>query len=132
MYQNLKREISLNVLTEQDKERLWLPWIVYINTDQKEATRLGALWEWKTDVTVTREGQFFRSNKEAVDEAEIFKGPENRLTMLQTYTKELQCAYKLQRYPFDTQVKLICWFLNCTLPRSVTFKWKWRGFQIVQ
>ena len=41
---------------------------------------------------------------EELDEAEIFIGDENRLTINQTYTLEFQCNYKLQRYPFDTQV----------------------------
>ena len=40
-----------------------------------------------------------------VDEAEIFEGSENRLTMDQMYTWEFQCNYQLQRYPFDTQVQ---------------------------
>ena len=39
-----------------------------------------------------------------VDEAEIFEGGENKLTMTQAYTWEFQCQYKLQKYPFDTQV----------------------------
>merc|ERR1712015_363133 len=47
-------------------------------------------------VTVTREGNFTRSGVEEVDEAEIFKGAENRLTMKQTYTWEFQCKYQLQ------------------------------------
>ena len=42
-----------------------------------------------------------------VDEAEIFEGGENKLTMTQAYTWEFQCEYKLQKYPFDTQVTLI-------------------------
>ena len=57
-----------------------------------------------TRVTVTREGDFTRSGMEEVDEAELFEGAENRLTMNQTYTWEFQCLYELQRYPFDTQV----------------------------
>ena len=55
-------------------------------------------------MTVTREGQFTRSDVMEVDEAEIFEGAENRLTMNQTYTWEFQCQYELQRYPFDSQV----------------------------
>ena len=55
-------------------------------------------------VTVTREGNFIRSGIDEVDEAEIFEGAENRLSMNQTFTWEFQCKYKLQRYPFDTQV----------------------------
>ena len=55
-------------------------------------------------MTVTREGKFIRSNLEVVDETEIYTGVENRLTMNQTYTREFQCLYELQRYPFDSQV----------------------------
>ena len=32
------------------------------------------------------------------------QGKKNRLVMTQTYTKQFQCLYLLQRYPFDTQV----------------------------
>ena len=103
-YQNLKKQTSLNALTADDVNTIWLPLIVYDNTDQKEVTRLGENWEWVTDVTVTREGKFTRSGLQEMDEAEIFEGAENSLTMKQTYTKEFQCKYELQRYPFDTQV----------------------------
>ena len=104
-YHNLKKQTSLNALTDKDIEAIWLPLILYDNTDQKEVTRLGEKWEWTTDVTVTREGNFTRSGVDELDEAEIFEGAENRLTMYQTYTREFQCNYKLQRYPFDTQVR---------------------------
>ena len=105
-YQNLKMETSLNALTDEDINTIWLLLVVYDNTDQKEVTRLGEYGngEWDTRVTVTREGDFTRSGIEEVDEAEIFEGSENRLTMNQTYTWEFQCKYQLQRYPFDTQV----------------------------
>ena len=105
-YHNLKNQTSLNALTDDDVQKIWLPIIVYDNTDQKEVTRLGEYGngEWATSVTVTREGQFTRSDVMEVNEAEIFEGAENRLTMNQTYTWEFQCKYELQRYPFDTQV----------------------------
>ena len=41
-----------------------------------------------------------------VDEIEIFEGNDNTLAMYQTYTKSFQCLYKLQKYPFDTQVRI--------------------------
>ena len=108
-YQNLKKEVSLNSLSEEDIKTIWLPLIFYDNTDQKASTRLGEYGngEWMTRVTVKREGNFARSGIEEVDEAEIFEGSDNKLTMNQTYTQEFQCQYKLQRYPFDTQVRKI-------------------------
>ena len=107
-YQNLKEKSSLNALTEPDISRLWLPLVIYDNTDQKESTRLGEYGngEWVTGVSVIREGKFTRSGLQEVDEAEIFEGNENTLTMPQTYTWEFQCKYKLQQYPFDTQVNM--------------------------
>ena len=103
-YQNLKDETSLNALTGDDIGQLWLPLVIYENTDQKESTRLGWINEWKTSVSVVKEGIFKMSGLDEIDEAEIFEGAENTLTMTQTYTWEFQCQYMLQQYPFDTQV----------------------------
>ena len=38
-YHNLKNDTSLNALSEEDVRRLWLPLVIYANTDQKEMTR---------------------------------------------------------------------------------------------
>ena len=37
--------IFLNALTQKDIEELWLPEVIYDNTD---TTRLGVTWEWST------------------------------------------------------------------------------------
>ena len=104
-YQNLKTESFLNALSLDEINALWLPLVIYLNTDQQETTRLGENWEWSTNVNVKREGHFTRSGYEVLDEAELFKGEENSLIMTQSYTHEFQCVFHLQRYPFDTQVK---------------------------
>ena len=105
-YHNLKKEDYLNALSMDDINRLWLPLVVYTNTDQQETTRLGVDWEWSTKVLVKREGNFERSEYEVLDEIEIFKGEENSLSMVQSYTHEFQCVYQLEKYPFDTQVRM--------------------------
>ena len=83
---------------------LWLPLVIYWNTDQDETTRLGMEWEWKTEILVEREGNVSRNSMSDIDEAEIFQGAENSLRMEQTYTHAFQCVFKLAQYPFDTQV----------------------------
>ena len=111
VYNNLKQDTSLNALSEEDIARLWLPLIIYDNTDQNEVTRLGEYGngEWNTPISVIREGMFTRSGLEVVDETEIFKGAENTLSMQQVYTWQFQCKYNLQDYPFDAQViQIIC------------------------
>ena len=104
-YQNLKQDASFNALPEVDMKKLWLPSVIYANTDQKLTTRLGMEWEWSTIVTVSKEGNFTRSGLDTLHEIETFKGGENTLTMRQTYTHQFQCEFVLARYPFDTQVK---------------------------
>ena len=104
-YHNLKERDSLNSLSKKDIDSLWLPKVIYENTDQKETTRVGSNWEWETRVVVRREQKMgTMSGPESVDEVEIFRGNENSLVMNQTYTHNFQCNYKLSYYPFDTQV----------------------------
>ena len=97
---------------------MWLPKIIYENTDQKETTRLGTIWEWETNVEVRREGNFRKSGLEIVDEAYIYKGNENTLIMTQTYTHKFQCQYSFENYPFDTQVIQV--FLVCKMLVNVS------------
>ena len=94
----------LNALSQDEIKTLWLPLVVYLNTDQQETTRLGVDWEWSTFVNVKREGHPTRSGHEVLDETYLFKGDENSLIMTQSYTHDFQCVYQLQNYPFDTQV----------------------------
>ena len=106
-FHNLKKDLALNAIKEDKLKLLWLPLVIYANTDQKQTTRLGGSWEWSTSVLIKREGNFTRSGLEEVDEIEIYRGSENSLSMQQTYTHEFQCVYKLTKYPFDTQVRNI-------------------------
>ena len=105
-YQNLKNDSTTNLLTQEEVKMLWLPLVIYWNTDQDETTRLGTVWEWTTDILVQREGNAKRNSMEHIDEAEIFEGSENSLRMAQKYTHAFQCVFKLSKYPFDTQVSL--------------------------
>ena len=105
-YHNLKQDMSLNALNDTEMKRIWLPLVIYENTDDKESTRVGTEWEWATNVLVERIGNptmgWYKDGW--LDETEIFKGTENLLKMSQTYTHEFQCVYQLSNYPFDTQV----------------------------
>ena len=111
-YHNLKTNMYLNALSSEDINKIWLPLVIYTNTDQQETTRLGIEWEWRTNVWVKREGGFVRSEPLELDEMEIFKGAENSLVMVQSYTHKFQCVYQLGKYPFDTQVRNFESYIN--------------------
>ena len=34
----------------------------------------------------------------------MFQGAENKISLIQTYSKKFHCTYLLHDYPFDTQV----------------------------
>ena len=103
-YYNLKPQTYLNALSRDEMDKLWLPLVIYTNTDQQETTRFAHDWEWSTYVSVKREGNYTLSGYDLVDETEIFKGEDNTLIMTQSYTHQFQCLFRLERYPFDTQV----------------------------
>ena len=71
------------------------------NTDLNEAV---SIEEVDSKTFITREGDFTRAGLEFVDEAEIFEGAENKITLTQTYSKRFHCTYLLHDFPFDTQV----------------------------
>ena len=55
LFHNLKFKSSLNALTDEEISQLWLPYVIYDNTDMKEAVQLEE--GKKTSVTVTRQGR---------------------------------------------------------------------------
>ena len=81
MDQNLKTDSARNLLHQDEIRMLWLPLMIYWNTDQEETARLGEPSEWKTRVRVQREGNFTRNLMDRINEAEISKGAENSLLL---------------------------------------------------
>ena len=104
VYNNLKPATILNSLSEDDINSLWVPHLIYENTDNNEALRIGG--ETETKVDITREGNFVRSGMDVAEEIEHFKGAENKLTLNQTYSTSFHCIYLIHYFPFDTQVLL--------------------------
>ena len=104
-YYNLKEQRSSNSLSLKEVEKLWIPYIVFENSENSEATKSDP----DSEVLITREGGFTSSGEEVIEERNIFLGSKNRITFQQVFTKEFECEYQLQLYPFDTQV--LCYAL---------------------
>ena len=98
-YWKLKLRRCANALSLEEKENIWLPILVFTNTDNNEVTS----GDGDSEVTVTRESEFVRSESNVVEEINIFNGEANRLTYERIYTKTLRCDFQLQLYPFDSQ-----------------------------
>ena len=100
-YHNLKTVKALNTLSDEELRSLWIPYIIFQNTDNNEAVELEGV---RSRVFVIRESEFQRSGIEFADEIEIFSGASNKLSIGQTYSKRFHCTYLLHYFPFDTQV----------------------------
>ena len=98
-YHNLKKEQSLNSLSRGEIDKLWIPYVVFSNTENSESTK----GDDESEVTITREGDFTESSINVKEEINIFEGIENKITFQQVYSKSFKCVYQLQLYPFDTQ-----------------------------
>ena len=102
-YFNLKGTRSQNALALQDVQRLWIPFLVFDNTEKNEATKVhridypvfvfDTLWHnfsqgtEDTELTLTREGDFIGSEDDNVEEINIFEGQFNRITFEQVGLK---------------------------------------------
>ena len=100
-FQNLKKSSSQNTLDNENVERLWIPDLVYENNKDNDDTRDESS---KSHIKIIRKGNFTCSGTDEVDEIEVFKGSENPIVMVQSYTKTFKCRYELRAFPFDTQV----------------------------
>lgn len=99
-YHNIKRSKMLNSLSSIEVNNLWIPFVVFSNTENSEFTEGNK----ETEVTISREGDFTESSLDIVEEINIFEGSQNRITFQQIYSKTFRCLYELQLYPFDSQV----------------------------
>ena len=100
-YHNLKTVQALNTLSDVELRSLWIPYIIFKNTDDNEAVEIDGV---RSRVFISRESDFQRSGMEFTDEIEIFPGATNKFTIDQTYSKKFHCNYRLHYFPFDSQV----------------------------
>ena len=94
----------MNTLTVKEKGIIWVPRLVYTNTEAKINTRN----DDKTQIVAKRESAYTHSTEDVADNIFIFEGKDNPLTMTRVYDVEWICDYNMRWYPFDSQVKLLC------------------------
>ena len=85
-YNNLKSDLSLNVLSDEEMNSLWTPYVVFTNTNDNEATKVNHKFkDIESTMAVTREGDFTRSTLYSIDEIEIFKAAFNIIQLSNQY-----------------------------------------------
>ena len=110
MYYNLKNDTGLNTLSPEEKQQLWIPVLVFDNTENK----LSTVVDEDSTITISKQGSYTLSTMEDVENRQFFKGDENSITLSRFYNIRFLCNYEMQWYPFDVQ--------HCTLKLSMKGK----------
>ena len=79
---------------------LWIPTLGFHNTEAKQSTVSDA----NSSINIIKEGNFTLSALSSLENAEEFRGGENKINLTRTYDINFICKYRLFWYPFDTQV----------------------------
>ena len=98
-FYNLKDDSGLNALSPQEKQQIWMPVLVFENTEDKPITSV----DEKTSITIRKQGSFSLSKVEDVENQQFFQGRDNSMTMTRFYNIRFICNYEMQWYPFDIQ-----------------------------
>ncbi|CAM6054348.1 unnamed protein product [Sphagnum tenellum] len=96
---DLKKDQDLNTLTPEFRNKIWIPEIVFYNTQEK----LESLNDEKAFATIRRNASYQMSPKQQLQNAYFFKGEENPITVSRVYNSEFLCEFNMAVYPFDTQ-----------------------------
>ncbi len=96
---DLNEESSLNTLTLKSRHQIWIPQVIFYNTEIKTET----LNDNKAFATVKSERNYERRNTSYLHNAYLYKGSENHIELSRVYTGKFICEYDMSIYPFDTQ-----------------------------
>ena len=98
-FYNIKMDETMNVVTIEELNRIWLPIIVFDNTESDQRTIL----DGKAFATIKRMNRGIGSDSTISEDIDIYKGSENTITMSRLYNIEFFCDYDMRWFPFDTQ-----------------------------
>ncbi len=96
---DLNHEDDLNTLTLEARQDIWVPQVIFYNTEIKTET----LNDEKAFAVVQRNATYQRRNESYLYNAYLYEGMENPITLTRVYSGKFICDYDMSVYPFDTQ-----------------------------
>ena len=112
---NLKSDIGLNALSPKEKQQIWVPKLIFSNTENKLEYKpfefydsfncfyFSTLVDEDAIVTVTRKGNYTIPDISEVENRQFYNGEDNKLTLSRFYNIRFLCLYNMNWYPFDIQ-----------------------------
>ena len=99
----MKINLNMNTLTSKDKGMIWVPKLVFTNTEKKDITQN----DYKAFAVARRDSAFKYSDDSVKYNNFVFDGAKNPFVMSRVYDVDWICDYDMRWYPFDTQVGLL-------------------------
>jgi hypothetical protein len=100
IFANLLDLVDLNSLSEQNMNQLWVPTLSFSNGRQAEGTVIDS----GTRSHVQRSGKRLPDDFSMAIEGQRYYGKDSPIIMEREYFVTFSCYFKLDMYPFDTQV----------------------------
>ena len=102
IYEDLKRNPTKNLISSEDKERMWRPWTVFENIKQK--TDINPTDAPKIMMIIPNQAFYFEmDDKTNFRNTRLFKGDENIIHYQKEQVVNWVCDFDLRWYPFDLQ-----------------------------
>ena len=98
-FYNIKLDETMNVISLEELDRIWLPVIIFHNTESGQRT----INDKESFATISRTGLGVGSDSSISEDIDIYKGSENNISLPRLYNIEFFCDYNMRWYPFDTQ-----------------------------
>ena len=101
-FQNLKRDGTRNLITKEDRERMWKPWFSFKNTehlgDTKATDMPDMMW-----IIPNKKFNYKRDDRTNYRNTRLFNGDENVISFQRQLTVNWECNYNMKWFPFDVQ-----------------------------
>ena len=99
-FYNLKADSRMNSLLYEEKQKLWVPTIIFQNTSAQLTTKNDEKSRMKV---LKQQNGTFNTDGLMSEDIDIYEGRKNPIVMSRVYDIEFLCGFKMQWYPFDTQ-----------------------------
>ena len=99
-YYNLKEEKEANIISMEDGNEMWIPPLVFNNTNDNTKVQNNE----DANIVIRRLGMHTVAPILELNENYVYSGAENNIVLNMGYVVKQGCNFKLEKYPFDSQV----------------------------
>ena len=102
MFYNLKDDVKRNQVTLDDRETIWLSWLLFDNVESNDKILRTAQRD-QMSIIPDNSSDFTSSDKTHLHNIHLYEGSKNAIFDVKQYSIDWLCEFNMEWYPFDTQ-----------------------------